>query len=355
MRPLLFFINISQQMSLILENVSLAPFTTLKIGGPARFYLKALNEDDVLNGINYASERNLSLFVLGGGSNILVSDNGFNGVVLHISLKGIKIVEETESYIRLDVAAGEEWDSFVQYCVNNGYYGIESMSGIPGTVGGTPVQNVGAYGQEVSETIECVRAYDLIDRTFVELSNSECEFAYRKSIFNTIHRDRYIVTSVRYKLKKDDGSMQELALPRNLGDVTEEKPSLSRIREIVLQVRRAKSMVIDENDPNSKSAGSFFKNPIVETSIAESIPDVPKYPGSDGKVKLSAAWLIENAGFNKGFKLNNAGVSAKHSLAIVNLGEASANEIIDLMKMIQQGVLKKYGIELTPEPVFIGF
>lgn len=371
--------------------------TTLKIGGPARYFLKAETEQQVLEGFDFAEKNDLKVFVLGGGSNVLISDRGFYGLVLQVALKGIaanadrgmrneeirdgttKLHEETRnktetrnphSAIRnpqsITVQAGEDWDPIVGYCVNQNLAGIECLSGIPGFVGGTPVQNVGAYGQEVSETVVSVRVYDRKFKGIRELTNAECGFTYRTSIFNSVERDRYVVLAVTYELVRNGEpklvyrDLQNYFAERGAGpDVT-----LKQTRDAVLEIRRAKSMVIDEGDPNAQSAGSFFKNPIVSgerfaeiANIAAdlAVGDVPSFTVDDASVKIPAAWLIERSGFHKGYRLGNAGISTKHSLAIVNIGNATAAEIVDLKNTIQSGVKEKFGIDLTPEPIFIGF
>ncbi len=256
----------------------------------------------------------------------------------------------------ITVAAGEDWDEFVAYCVQNNLAGVECLSGIPGLVGGTPVQNVGAYGQEVSETIVSVRCFDLNAREFVELSNSECGFTYRTSIFNSTMRDRYIVLSVTFALQQSGKA--KIVYKDLIEHFKDREPTLQETREAVLAIRHLKSMVIDLADPNSKSAGSFFKNPVVEREKLEEIrrnfERVPSFDFGD-KVKIPAAWLIENAGFSKGFALGNAGISTNHTLALINRGNASSDEMLSLKNVIQDAVESKFGIMLMPEPVFVGF
>lgn len=355
------------------ENKSLAPYTTLKIGGRARFFASATSVGDVVTGVRFAADRNLPLFILGGGSNILVSDDGFDGLVLQIGLLGIDSSEfrvpgsESESVLKskletrnsklVTVAAGEDWDAFVIYCVDRNYAGVECMSGIPGLVGGTPVQNVGAYGQEVSETIVAVNVFDRKNETIRTLSNSDCEFAYRTSIFNTTSRDRYIVLSVTFVLVEKG---EPIIKYRDLRDqFSGRAPTLQETRDAVLDIRRSKSMVIDPDDQNSRSAGSFFKNPIVSRGRYDLLVgdrgDVPSFPAGDQNVKVPAAWLIEHAGFQKGFMVGNVGISSNHTLAIVNRGNASASEVIALKEAIQSAVKAKFDIDLQPEPIFVGF
>lgn len=355
----------------------LAPLTTLKIGGPARFFVKAHTPEDVVAAVKHARLNGLRLFVLGGGSNILVSDAGFDGLVVHIALKGIESsdlpVQNSESENPGDetqnpedrgstlvtVQAGEDWDEFVGYCVDRGLAGVECLSGIPGLVGGTPVQNVGAYGQDVSESITTVRCFDRQTCEIVDLSNEDCGFAYRTSIFNTTMRDRYIVLSVTFSLIK--GGQPKISYKDLKDYFGGRKPTLAETRDAVLKIRAAKSMVIDPVDPNSQSAGSFFKNPVVSNEELKRIAaqlgvdSVPHFEAGGDKVKIPAAWLIERAGFRKGFSLGNAGISTNHSLAIVNRGGATAAEIIALKNMIAAEVERSVGVRLKPEPIFVGF
>jgi UDP-N-acetylmuramate dehydrogenase len=339
----------------IQENIPLGPLTTLKVGGPARFYTLAESEQQILGAFEYAKKHSLDAFVLGGGSNILVSDRGFDGIVVHVALKGI---EKTESTGRITVQAGENWDPFVAYCVDHDLAGLECLSGIPGFVGGTPVQNVGAYGQEVSESIVAVRCFDRDAGRIVDLSNSDCGFRYRTSIFNSTDRDRYVVLSVTYDL--GPGGEPKIAYKDLKEHFGTRRPTLRETRDAVLEIRRAKSMVIDEGDPNSRSAGSFFKNPIIDRSLYESIvaangAAVPQFPAGENTVKVPAAWLIEQSGFHKGYESGRAGISTKHSLAIVNRGGATSADIISLEEKIQHAVVQKFDILLQPEPVFVGF
>lgn len=339
----------------ILENISLAPFTTLKIGGPARFFVKAGTEVDVVEAFEWAENNGLELFVLGGGSNVLVADEGFEGLVLQVAITSK--VQSPKPKVEITAGAGVDWDEFVEYCVSQDLAGVECLSGIPGFVGGTPVQNVGAYGQEVSETIVSVRCFDRRSKKIVELSNAECGFSYRKSIFNSTERERYIVLAVKYALIR--GGAPKIVYKDLKEYFGGREPSLRETREAVLSIRRAKSMVIDEADPNSRSAGSFFKNPIVPDVKFDEVrsmgfENVPNFAAGDGFVKIPAAWLIERSGFYKGFRMGNAGISENHSLALVNFGGATAAEIIALKNAIQTGVVEKFGIELMPEPIFVG-
>lgn len=346
----------------ILENVRLAPFTTLDVGGPARYFTAVETEDQVLSAFRFAAEKDIDIFVLGGGSNILISDRGFGGLVVRIALKGTVFeqpVKPTPSVTRLTAAGGEVWDNLVAATVERGLAGFECLSGIPGSVGGTPVQNVGAYGQEVSETIVSVRCFDRRDGRIVELSNSDCRFSYRRSIFNSVEIGRYVVLAVTYELK--NSGKPKLIYKDLLEIFRNREPSLPETREAVLGIRRAKSMVIDDKDPNSRSVGSFFKNPVVKRTEIErfravsGLASVPWFQAEDGFAKIPAAWLIENAGFAKGFRFGNAGISEHHTLALVNFGSAAAAEILKLKDLIQSGVEAKFGIRLEPEPILVGF
>ncbi len=343
-------------MNEIEENVSIGPMTTLGIGGPARYYLNARSEDDVIRGLSFAASRGIGVFILGGGSNLLVSDRGINDLVIRIDLKGLRFEDGLGNTQVVIAGAGEVWDSVVHECIGRDLAGLECMSGIPGMVGGTPVQNVGAYGQEVSETIISVRCLDRSTGSIVELTNEECVFSYRSSIFNTTKRERYIVFGVKYSLKP--GGKPKIVYKDLIDLFRDRSPSLHEVREGVLKVRRAKSMVIDPADPNCRTAGSFFKNPVIEvaafTQLRSDFPEMPSFPFGE-LVKVPAAWLIENAGFYKGFVLGRAGLSTRHSLALINLGGATAAELIALKEMIQHAVRKKFGILLVPEPVFAGF
>ena len=324
----------------------------------ARFFVEVRSEDEVIEAFKFADENGVPVFVLGGGSNVLVSDEGFKGLVIQIVISGITQCIDDNSYdVKVTAGAGEDWDKFVAYCVENDLAGVECLSGIPGLVGGTPVQNVGAYGQEVSETILMVRCYDRKTAEFVELSNEDCGFAYRSSIFNTSKQGRFVVLAVTFRLiAGGEPKVVYKDLKDRFGSA---RPTLAETRGAVLSIRRTKSMVIDEADPNSCSAGSFFKNPVISvdafTALGAKFGEIPHYPAGPERVKLPAAWLIEQAGFQKGYVFGRAGLSSNHTLAIINRGGASATEIVELKSAIQTTVFDRFGIELRPEPVFVGF
>ena len=336
-----------------LEHVALAPYTTFKIGGPARWFGEAATEADILEAVEVARSRGLPLFPLGGGSNLLVADAGFPGLVLHIALKGI---EQQEN--QFTVAAGENWDGFVSHAVERDFAGIECLAGIPGTVGGTPIQNVGAYGQEVSETVTSVRALNLSTLKFEEFANADCGFSYRRSIFNSTERGKYIVTRVVYALRESGQPKIAYAdLKRRFQNCA--TPSLREVSDAVRAIRRGKGMFIVAGDPDCRSAGSFFKNPIVPAEhhariAAQENVEVPHYPAADDAVKIPAAWLLERAGFHKGYALGEAGISTRHTLALVNRGSAKAADIFALRDRIIAEVESRFGIRLEPEPVLLG-
>jgi UDP-N-acetylmuramate dehydrogenase len=343
------------------EQVPLAPFTTLGVGGPARYFVEAESEADIREALKLAAARGLPVFVLGGGSNLLVADAGFSGLVLKVRLRGVERTADGQD-VTYHVAAGEEWDGFVARAVEGGCAGIECLSGIPGSVGATPVQNVGAYGQDVAETIREVAA---LDRQTLELRTfraSECGFGYRASVFNTSERDRYIILRVSFKLQQGGSPALRYAdLQKRFGDSA--SVSLRQVREAVREIRRSKAMLLVPGDDDARSAGSFFKNPVIDQQRFVALDvglrarglNVPNFAAGDDLRKLSAAWLVEHAGFAKGYSRGAAGISRKHALAIVNRGGATAAEIVALKDEIQSRVLAEFGIALQPEPVFLGF
>lgn len=341
------------------QHIPLAPFTTLGIGGPARWFATARTEDDVAEAVQFAKEHALPLFVLGGGSNLLVADAGFPGLVLHMAIAGTVLETLPDGASLLRAGAGEDWDALVQFAVEQDLAGMECLAGIPGTVGGTPVQNVGAYGQEVAQTIRSVRCFDRHTSTYVELSNDACSFAYRTSLFNTTARNRYIVTRVDFALTPRGLPRLSYAdLRRRFGEG--EMPTLRAVADAVRSIRRTKSMLVEASDPNSRSAGSFFQNPVVtEAILAEvahatgiEVADVPHWPaGGEGRIKLPAAWLLEHAGFVRGYAMGRAGISTNHTLALINRGDCTAREIESLRDRIMDTVRRQFGITLQQEPV----
>ena len=346
----------------IQENIALAPLTTLGVGGKARYFLRADTIEDVQASVAFADEKKLPLFVLGGGSNVLVSDSGWPGLILQIGISGIDHNHERET-IRLIVGAGEDWDAFVAFCGTRHCAGVECLSGIPGSVGATPVQNVGAYGQEVSQTIASVLVFDLADKQVREMDATDCEFRYRSSIFNTRERGRYIILRVAYEVRAGGAPNLVYADLQRYFAGRNETPTLSEVREAVLKIRAGKGMLITSGDPDSQSAGSFFKNPVLTAAQFEELSrrandrnlQVPNYPALSQQKKISAAWLVENSGFAKGYAKGHAGISSKHALALVNRGGATAGEILALKDEIQQRVEQVWGIKLELEPVLVGF
>ena len=346
------------------ENIPLAPLTTFQVGGPARYFVEAHSEHEVSEAVAYALARKLPLFVLGGGSNLVVSDDGWPGLVLKVSLAGVEFEGDLKKML-FHASAGENWDDLVALAVSKNCGGIECLSGIPGTVGGTPVQNVGAYGQEVSQTITRVHALEIATGNFVDLSNSNCGFSYRSSIFNSTRRGEFIVLQVSYRLGRNVEPRIEYADVQSFFANNPEKPTLQQVRDAVRSIRQSKAMLLVEGDEDCRSAGSFFKNPIVSPAEADRVQAVaekrapgatmPRYPAPDGQVKLAAAWLVEQSGFHKGYSLGPVGISRKHTLAIVNRGGATAKDILALKEQIEKKVFDVWGVTLQPEPVFVGF
>jgi UDP-N-acetylmuramate dehydrogenase len=358
----------------IQENVPLAPLTTLQVGGAARYFAELRREDDVREAAQFAKTRELPLLVLGGGSNLVVADSGWPGLVLKIAIGGITSPttnDATGNAVLFSVGAGVHWDDFVAQAVVQNCAGIECLSGIPGSVGGTPVQNVGAYGQEVADTIESVRALDLKQDRIVVLPRPACGFRYRSSIFNSTERGRYIILRVNYRLKRGGApSLKYADLQRYFAErfpksAAEKKtpPSLAETREAVREIRRSKGMLIVPGDDDCRSAGSFFKNPVLSEAQFKDLAEraaskgleIPSYPALDAQRKVSAAWLVEHSGFAKGYAAGAAGISHKHALALINRGDAKASDIVGLKDEILRGVREAWGILLEPEPVFVGF
>jgi len=340
-----------------LEQVPLAPHCTLRLGGAARFFVEAQDEARALEAAAWAAGRGVPVRVLGGGSNLVIADEGVDGLVLKIGLRGVT-AREVPGAVEVTVAAGEPWDDLVRHTVERGWAGLECLSGIPGLVGATPIQNVGAYGQEVSDTVTAVRALDLEGRHVVTLGPADCGFGYRDSLFKSRAPGRFVVLAVTYRLTPGG--------PPNLGyaDIAREvgtaSPSLPRVRETVLRVRRSKSMVLEAGDPNARSCGSFFLNPVVDRSTLAAIDAraaglaMPRWPQPDGRLKLSAAWLIEHAGFTRGQADGPVGLSTRHTLAIVCHDGARARDVAAFGRRVRAGVEQRFGVRLHPEPIFWG-
>ena len=342
-----------------------AELTTLRLGGPARSLLEATTEAELVDAVRIADEAGDPVLIVGGGSNLVVSDAGFDGTVILVRTRGIDIdTEDCDDLcglcggVMVTAQAGEDWDELVARAVAENWRGIEALSGIPGTVGATPIQNVGAYGQEVSQTIARVRVYDRYDRAVRTLAVSDCGFGYRTSRFKQ-EQSRYVVLTVAYQLAHGDHG-QPIAyaqLADALGvEVGAVVPSAD-VRAAVLELRRSKGMVLDPADHDTWSAGSFFTNPVLDASSADALPaDAPRYPQSDGTVKTSAAWLIEQSGYRRGFPgaEGQVSLSTKHTLALTNRGGASTTELLDLARELRGGVEARFGIALEPEPTLVG-
>jgi UDP-N-acetylmuramate dehydrogenase len=349
---------------LLQQNVSLAPLTTLQIGGPARFFVQAVSRAEVEEALAYARAANLQLFILGGGSNLLVADSGWPGLVLKIAIPGIERRPGYDDHGRVlfDVGAGESWDRFVSHAVVAQCAGVECLSGIPGSVGGTPVQNVGAYGQEVADTIEAVQVFDLRHNQVCELCHQACGFAYRSSIFNATDRGRFIILRVTFGLTPGGDPLLEYADLKRHFEGRETRPNLAETREAVRHIRALKGMLVVPGDPDGRSAGSFFKNPVLSEEQHEDLKKrasakgflIPSYPALEKSKKVSAAWLVEKSGFARGYGFGRVGISSKHALAIVNRGGGTAAEVLALKDQIQQRVEEIWGVRLEPEPVFVG-
>ncbi len=345
----------------IQENVALAPFTTLGVGGPARFFAEIRSEPELLEAVAFAKANHLPLYPLGGGSNLLVADSGFPGLVLHLTLTFPVEWSHFPSHVDLRAPAGLDWDALVLHACNLNLSGMECLAGIPGLTGASPIQNIGAYGQEVSETIHTVRALDLHTGLFTELPNELCRFSYRSSLFNSTARGRYLVTAVTFRLSRD--AAPNLAYADLARHFAGRQPTPVEVYHAVREIRRAKGMLLVPEDPDARSAGSFFKNPIVPSTQLDNIArtlhldpaSIPHWPApgqtSGPATKLAAAWLIEQAGFRKGFQLGNAGISSRHTLALINRGEATHADLTALRDRIRSEVQQRFSITLEQEPV----
>lgn len=353
----------------VVENHPLASMTTLRLGGPARRLIAPDREEDVVDAVREIDASDGRLLVIGGGSNLVVGDAGFDGTALRMMTRGIDVEsnsDRTGKRVRhLTVAAGESWDDLVARCVSEGLTGVECLAGIPGLVGAVPMQNVGAYGQDVSETIVRVRTWDRSSQQNTDLDHAACRFAYRSSVFRG--RDDRVILSVTFALAEDPESapIRYAELARALGVREGERAPLARVRETVIALRRGKGMVLDPTDPDTASAGSFFTNPILDTEgltrlrarVLELLGEqavLPVFPEPDGRAKVSAAWLIERAGFPKGFAMGPVAISSKHALALTNRGGATAADLLTLARAIKNGVTAKFGVSLENEPVFVG-
>ncbi|HEY8111319.1 MAG TPA: UDP-N-acetylmuramate dehydrogenase [Actinomycetes bacterium] len=337
-----------------LSGVVLADYTTLRVGGSASRFVEVEKPEEAVEVVAAADRTGEPVLILGGGSNVVVPDEGFAGTVVRMATGGLH-VETTSDVVAVTAQAGEDWDQLVALSVTERWSGLETMSGIPGLVGATPIQNVGAYGGEVSETITNVTVYDRRSGATRSMKPAECHFTYRSSVFKG--SDRYVVLDVTYTLEASSLARPirydelSLALEAEVGA----RLPLTAVREAVLRLRRRKGMVLDGADPDTASAGSFFTNPIVALAQVADLPaGLPRWPQSDGTVKISAAWLIEHAGFGRGYGEGPARISTKHTLALTNRGGARAADLLALAGEIRDGVRRQYGIELSHEPVVVG-
>jgi UDP-N-acetylmuramate dehydrogenase len=338
------------------EGDLLAERTTLRLGGPASTMVHAGTEAELVDAVRRADEAGTPVLLLAGGSNLVVADEGFDGVVVSIETRGIDIGEDACGGASVTVAAGEDWDAFVARAVQRGWVGVEALSGIPGSVGATPIQNVGAYGQEVSGTIASVRCWDRVLRGQRTFFAADCVFGYRTSRFK---RDpgRHVVLSVTFQFRLGELSEQVryAELARTLGIDLGDRALCSDVREAVLALRRGKGMVLDADDHDTWSAGSFFTNPMLDAEAAAGLPDdAPRWPQPDGTTKTSAAWLIEHAGYGKGYGNDRVALSTKHTLALTNRGGASTADLLDLAGEVRAGVHERFGVWLVNEPVLVG-
>jgi len=338
------------------ERAALAPYTTLGVGGPARWFVDATDEATLREALAWSRARGVALRILGGGSNVVVADAGIEALVVRVGLRGVT-TREVGHVVDLTAAAGEPWDDLVALAVARGWAGLECLSGIPGLVGATPLQNVGAYGQEVSDTVVAVRALDTTAGEAVTLSPAECGFAYRDSAFKSREAGRYVVLAVTYRLRPGAAPTLGYAdVERAIAARGLTAPTLADVRASVLAIRRTKSMVLDPGDPNRRSCGSFFTNPIVPPEAAERVaeragdPTLPRWPQADGGVKLSAAWLIERAGFRRGQREGAVGLSTAHALAIVAHDGARAADVLSFARRLQASVAERFGVSLGLEP-----
>ncbi len=337
--------------------VNLADHTTLGVGGPAGRFVEAAGASELIGLIAAADTEGTKVLIIGAGSNLLISDEGFPGLVLKTGYSDGTVTELPDGRVLLDYGAGQDFDELVALSVESGWSGIEALSGIPGTLGAAPMQNIGAYGQELAETVRSVSVYDRQLRRTRQFGPDDCEFSYRDSVFKAT--DRYAILSVQLCLRRSVLSqpVRYAELAARLGVQAGERAPLADVREAVLELRRGKGMVLDPADPDTRSAGSFFLNPVLPAEAAHSLPDAaPRWPAGNGMVKLSAAWLIEHAGFTKGYsgKHRNVSLSHKHTLAITNRGGAKAADILGLAAEVAGGVLDRFGVRLTPEPRMVG-
>ncbi len=347
-----------------LTEVPLAAKTSLGVGGNARFFFRANDEAELQNAVRWARQNEESVKVLGGGSNVVIADEGFEGLVLQVGMLGTRVVENSPAEIEVEVAAGESWHDFVMRQVRLDRQGVECLAGIPGLVGATPLQNVGAYGQEVCESIVEVKALEISTGRFRVFDRAALRFAYRDSFFKREVPDEFIISRVRFRLRPGAAPVLRYGELSKAAEALRERDAgtelgLLDVARLVVELRKAKSMVLDPSDENGRSCGSFFLNPIVSRAayreLAAEVPDIVSYPQADGRVKLPAAWLIEHAGLGKGTRRGTVGLSTRHTLALVCHEGATARDVVRFALEVQQTVRERFGIQLDPEPVFWGF
>lgn len=341
---------------------SLADLTTFGVGGPARHFIEANNQEELLDAVRAVDDSGEPLFVLSGGSNVLVGDAGFNGTVVRVAGEQVTASRAGDGAVLVEVSAGTPLDALVARSVAQGWAGLEALSGVPGLVGAAPVQNVGAYGAQIGDSLLDVRVWDRREHRVSMLSSADCGFGYRDSVLKRSRQadqatGRYVVLAVRLRLTVSmlSAPVAYADLADRLGVANGQRAPLQDVRAAVLEVRRSKGTVFDPADPDSRSAGSFFTNPFVDASAAARLPDeAPRHRQPDGTIKTSAAWLIQRAGFPKGFGEGPAQLSSKNTLVLTNRGGATAADIVALAKTIQAGVQRVFGVWLEPEPVLIG-
>jgi len=335
----------------------LSEVTTLRLGGPARSVVEATTEAELIDAVRAADEAAEPVLLVGGGSNLVISDEGFDGTVVLVRTRGIDVSADACSGAMVTVAAGEGWDDFVAYAVEHDWEGVEALSGIPGSVGATPIQNVGAYGQEVADTIVSVRTWDRHEKRVRTIMFTDLGFSYRHSRFKD-EPDRFVVLTVAFQLRfagRLSAPVRYAELARRLGVEVGERAPLEEVRRTVLELRRGKGMVLDAADHDTWSAGSFFTNPILTAEAAAALPaEAPRFEQADGTVKTSAAWLIDHAGFEKGHRRGAVGLSTKHVLALTNRGDGTATELLDLAREVRDEVERTFGVRLVNEPVLVG-
>jgi UDP-N-acetylmuramate dehydrogenase len=340
----------------LLKDEPLGRHCTLGTGGRARYFVEARDEPSVSRALAWARDQRHEVLVLGGGSNLVIADHGVDALVLKLANQGVR-TESVGGRVQVTAAGGEDWDRFVAHVVERGWAGLECLSGIPGRVGATPIQNVGAYGQEVSDSLVRIRCLDRVTLETRSFSHQECRLAYRDSRFKHEDRDRFVVLDATFRLVPGGAPLVAYG---DLDRRTGKNPTLNDVRQAVLAARAEKSMLLDPNDPNGRSCGSFFVNPILTRAQFERIgraqlgEEPPHYPQADGRVKVPAAWLIEQAGVRKGQRVGNVGISSKHALAIVAHAGARSTEVRDLAVLIKQRVRQRFGVELEAEPRFVG-